>query len=133
VSVAQQGVSRREARRAGLRDLLPAIFLMLAGLSGLVLANIADPGAPGSAREQVLVIGRPGSSRAQMIALVIAARGRIAGFGGFANVVIGAAADSSLPDPDFKAALRFHGALVAVTSPVRFGCSGASSRRENAS
>lgn len=103
------------------REMLPAAALMIAGLAALALANVGVAGPGG----QVLVIGPPGASRAQMLALIVGARGRAVGFGGFANVVV-----SASPDPDFTEGLRRHGAWLAIPVPPRFGCGSGALWRE---
>lgn len=106
-------LAKPERDGSGLRDLLPACGLLVAGLLALVMATLLRDGVPG----QYVVITAPGSSTRDAIETVAAADGSLIGTGGFSNIVI-AASDRA----DFAETLRHSGAWFVFQAPRFLGC-----------
>jgi len=101
---------RRDGR---IRDALPAIVLLAAGLSALVIANLWPLGDS----RQYIVVTAPGSPLAHSFSVVAMAGGGVIEAGRFSNIVIAASTR-----PDFPQTLRKAGAWF-VLSPGRLrGC-----------
>lgn len=95
------------------RDLLPAIMLLLAGLAGLLAASVW----PANAKGRYVVLAAPWSRSAETLNLVTAAHGRLIQAGRFSNIMIVASEDADFPDM-----LRQNGAWLVIASPRGGGC-----------
>lgn len=102
-----------DAEALRVRDLAPAIALLVIGLMALQIATISTRGVPG----QYLVIARPGASLGETLTIVGEARGGLRRVTGFSNMVV-----ASSSAPDFSKKLQASGAWLVLPSPVRSGC-----------
>ncbi|MPT46979.1 MAG: hypothetical protein E2598_00980 [Sphingobium sp.] len=98
-----------------MRDVLPALFLLMIGIFGLAAATLFSvPTGP-----QYVVITAPGSSLAETISVIAHAQGGIVSTGRYSNIVV-AASDR----PDFVQSLRRAGAWLVVNPTQISGCYG---------
>lgn len=117
----QHGEPNRKPFRnsRGLRDLTPAVVLLVAGLLGLIFASLSA----GERNGQYLVIAAPWSGFGQTIRLIMAAGGGFVEAGSFGNIAIAASSH-----PDFETHARNAGAWLVFPSPRLAGCLGLSTR-----
>lgn len=99
--------------QGGLRALLPAAALLVAGVLGLGLATALADGIDG----QYVVIAAPGGGPNAAIGLLASIDGAMVAPGGFSNIII-AASDR----PDFADQLRRAGAWAVFPAPRFLGC-----------
>ncbi|TCU57552.1 hypothetical protein EDF58_105393 [Novosphingobium sp. PhB57] len=99
------------------RDLLPALSLLGAGLLALLVASIWSDATD----DKFVVITPPGWSQGRTVALVRGMDGTLVRTGNFANVVFAASAD-----PAFAARARAAGAWLVAPAPLAAGCTDSS-------
>lgn len=110
-----------KGRHVGARDrfklgeFLPALALLLVGMTALVIATLSPSGDSG----QYAVIAPPWSRLVDTIALIQKADGRIVDMGGPPNVII-----AHSTNPDFVQALYGAGAWLVIDPMMLRGCAG---------
>lgn len=105
------------ASEGGVRDYLPAVTLLLAGLFGLTASWLLSGGRSG----QYLVVTSPTSSLVDSVNLVTSNGGRLAATSALPNVVIAGSSQA-----DFTTSMRKAGAWLTVSVPAVAGCGPAS-------
>lgn len=106
----RRSLAAQEAEPSGLRALLPAALLLLAGLSGLLIATLFSDGVEG----QFVVISPPWQPVTEVVAR---ADGMLLAGGGFSNVMVAAS-----ERPGFVDDLRAGGAWLVFPAPRFLGC-----------
>lgn len=96
-----------------LRDILPAVGLLLVLLTGLQIATFSERGIP----DRYIVIASPGASVNETIRVIGEANGGLQQFTRFPNVII-----ASSSKPGFPKRLREAGAWLVLPSPLATGC-----------
>jgi hypothetical protein len=102
-----------QGRNADVRQLTPALLLMVFGLAGLATASLMGVAPDG----RYVVIAPPWSSVENTMSLIGAADGGVLEPGRFPNIMIAASERS-----DFPGRARAHGAWLVVRPPLAAGC-----------